>query len=245
MKGLLYLNPGDFPADADFVAGHNALSSLQSHYPHGQIITFFREPFVRLFSQWLFWRSLPPHDIARWGGWQDYIKVSHGSLRDYLLNPINAPQNDNIYVRMLLWPHPLIQANAFIEECHYSQLVEEALVKIGTLAHFDLVENPDFVANLSRWFGTEFTYPRLNELLELPVPLQIPFAQCVDAESLTAMRGKTAMDRLLWMHVARLKGLEPTVLSREARAVNLPRYARILQPDLIDVGDISGLLNLI
>jgi len=129
-------------------AGHMSYSTLSNLAPDVQIMTALREPRSRLLSLWMYCRGRTDDQLEGWGAWQDVVTLSHGSLSEFLNRDETACLTDNIAVRMLLWPHPLIPQGLPIEERYDSLLVSEASERLKGMAFYDVIENPAFVSNL-------------------------------------------------------------------------------------------------
>ena len=70
---------------SDFIAGHIAFSSLRQRYGSANYLTVLREPLSRILSHWLFWRTVPDDDLARFGAWADYVRRAREPLKDFLI----------------------------------------------------------------------------------------------------------------------------------------------------------------
>src|SRR5215475_9603486 len=99
----------------DFVFGQIAYSTLIQGRPTARLMTVLREPRSRILSLWMYWRSFPDEDGAIAGAWGRVRRLTRPPLAEFLNHPEAACQTDNVYVRRLLWPHPLIPDDGFID----------------------------------------------------------------------------------------------------------------------------------
>lgn len=148
--------------NTDFISGHFGLSTIQNYFPKAKIVTFLREPSTRILSHWLYWRFLPETDVQRLGEMSDYVRASKYTLINFLHLPPIYCQLDNLQTRMLLWPHPLIPSDDLISEKHDDILIQQALAKLASLSHVDVVENPQLERNLSDWIRKPISLSKLN-----------------------------------------------------------------------------------
>src|ERR1700733_865674 len=63
----------ELPANADLVMGHMAYSTPSAVYRRGQHVIVLREPFTRLMSHYVYWRSCSAIELSRWGCWGEAI----------------------------------------------------------------------------------------------------------------------------------------------------------------------------
>src|SRR6185437_1118360 len=110
----------------DFVAGHITYSTLVQGRPAARLMTVLREPRSRILSLWIFYRSQSDETVSRLAGFGRVVRLARRPLIEFLNHPEAACHTDNKYVRMLLWPHPLIPDDGFIDEASGERLVCEA-----------------------------------------------------------------------------------------------------------------------
>lgn len=158
----IFLGLKPMPKNTDFISGHFGLSSILNNFPRAKVVTFLREPSTRILSHWLYWRSIPEVAVKSYGDMGDNIRAARYPLIDFMSRPSTYCQLDNLHTRMLLWSHSLIPQNGLISEEHDDILLKEALAKLSTLSHVDVVENPQLEKNLSKWIGGSFNLPVLN-----------------------------------------------------------------------------------
>src|SRR4051794_32048433 len=178
----VYLSADALPR-ADLIAGHMAYSSLRQRFDEAQFITVLREPISRLLSHWLFWRGFSDKQLAPWGGWADRVRQARKSLIAFLREPSVACQLDNLVVRLLLWPHPLIPVNNFIDPRHGRRLLAEARNRLAGFVLVDVVENPGLPDVLQTWLGRPFVLDRRNETGCIPESLRLPLAEELTQET--------------------------------------------------------------
>jgi len=198
----IFVSSAYLPADADFVAGHFAWSTLRAAYPGAQLVTVLREPFARVLSLWMFWRQTPDSALAGVAGWGDYVRQARLPLKAFLGEPRVAAQTDNMTLRMLLWPHPHIPAGGFIDPAQDAILLRAARQRLAKFDFAGVMEAPDFLADLQAYLGTAVRYARLNETGDMPAELQTPFAAELDAETVQLLAARSRLDLALWEDVA-------------------------------------------
>ncbi len=143
----------------DFLNAHMAYSTIIQGRPAARLMTVLREPRLLRIPLWMFWRSYSDETLAAAGVWGRITRMGRGSLIECLNHPEAAYQTDNIAVRMLLWPHPLIPNDGFIDGASDQRLVSEALARLKTFDFVDVIENPRFVENLRVFFGPPLRVP--------------------------------------------------------------------------------------
>lgn len=226
----IYLSSDAMPRDADFVAGHIALSTLVSVFNTGQLLTLLREPFCRLLSLWLYWRQYDDQLLAAWGEWMDRVRLAHQDFSTFLDARIIAPQIDNIFVRMLLWPHVLIPEDDFIDPADDPQLVAEATNKLSQFAFLDVVENSALFDRLGAWLGRPVANTRINDTETMPVPLRRPLHRQLTQSVYEQLESRSRLDIQLWKHVARqsMPNADINKLLERTRLDHVARYAGMM-----------------
>ena len=219
------------PPGAAF-AGHLSYSTLAGIAPDIQITTVLREPRSRLISLWMYCRSRTDDQLEGWGAWRDIVTFSHRSLSEFLSCDKTACLTDNIAVRMLLWPHPLIPPGLPIDERHDALLIGEAAERLRTMAFYDAIENPAFVANFSNWLGSPFSYDRVNETTWMPEERRFPLKYALTAGTLRLLEKNSRLDRVLWDAVVaeRSRGTARPQLADEVFHQTIERHERIMVP---------------
>jgi hypothetical protein len=217
-------------SEADFVCGHMALSTLRQAYPAAQFITILREPTSRLLSHWLYWRQASGASLSSWGPWGDRMRYARQPLASFLDQPLIACQTDNLAVRMLLWPHPLIPVDAFIDPANDETLVAEALARLRGFSFLDIVENDRLMENLQTWLGQSIDWHRLNESGKIPKSLRVSLDDELTAEAYCLLGSRTRLDLRLWSAIA-LQSLPDRDISElrvQTVLTNAARYASLL-----------------
>jgi hypothetical protein len=218
----------------DFISGHVAFSTLLRSRPAARFMTVLREPRSRILSLWMFWRSTADETLAAMGAFRRVLDLSHKPLAEFLNHPEAAHQTDNVAVRMLLWPHPLIADDGFIDSASDERLASEGAARLKTFDFTDVVENPRLEDHMRAFLIRPFSYRRVNET---PVPssgLQIPLEEELTSEALFLLERRSRLDRKLWRAVAeeRIAGADLTALSDDTFRRTVARYAALRQcPD--------------
>jgi hypothetical protein len=214
----------------NFIVGHLALSTLTAFCPAANFMTVLREPRSRVLSHWLYWRTLSEEHLALWGAWGAYAKRSHLPLAAFLGCPDVACLTDNLIVRMLLWPHPLIPVDNFIQEDNDRALVAAASSALCRFAFVDTIENPHFQVNLQTWLGSRLEYTEINKTPPVPPDLRSPLEKELGCDALNLLEQRTRLDLQLWSAVVeRLTIADDTAFfERDIFERNIARFSRLM-----------------
>jgi hypothetical protein len=228
----IYASPASLPRAAELIAGHLALSTVRQAYPRAQSLTILREPVSRLLSHWIFWRQHTDAELTPWGAWADRVRYARQPLATFLREPLLACQTDNLALRMLLWPHPLVPPDRFIDPNDDDRLVAKALAQLRDFDFVEVIENDDFVRNLQLWLGRPVTYDRLNETGPLPANFRAPLHPQLTAEAHDLLVARSRLDLRLWAEIAANRLHDHDVSRRRERSlmVNIARYSVLLAP---------------
>lgn len=212
------------------VNSHAALSTTRSAYPDAEHIIVLREGVSRLLSSWLYHRTMEDAELDLWGGWAPTWRSAHGSLADYLELNSHAAELDNTTVRQLLWPHPAIPADGFIDPNDDEALLQAARDKMRHFSFVTVLEDPGWRRSLEGWFGTAIAMPKLNVTPDTKA--QLPDHSSGGQRELAETRLETfsRLDNALWLEVATaaLGGERAAVVFRDTREHALRRYAEVL-----------------
>jgi len=228
----IHLDESKMP-ESKLIMGHFSYHTLTSRYPRAQLLTFLREPLSRLLSHWVYWRCMSDEYLVRWGSWRDCIKLSRGTLKDFLTDQRIACQTDNLATRMLLWPDERIGNDSFITRDQDSRLLRDALNRLNSFAYSDIIENPQFHQNLSRWFNTDLPMMHLNPTARVPENMRIRLDKELDQETLSLLDDRCRLDAKLWslLAIRRLpKGANIPSLQRQVTMRSIARYGALLAP---------------
>ena len=233
MRSNIYLHPHDLPENADYISGHFFLSTLTERYKDLKIITVMREPMSRILSSWAFDRV--PHILRSFRSDQGsygelMMKISHKSFFEYLSNPEASIQNDNLFLRMLLHPHPLIPVSNFISKDFDEFLIAEGLRRIEQISHVNIYENPSLDADISKWLGIPVSRSIMNENTYVDQSLVTQLENELTPETCSAWRDRSRLDRALWLSVAGkvIPDVNLSKLEEDTLLKNSARYSRIL-----------------
>ncbi len=228
-RAAVYAAPEALP-DADLIAGHFALSTLQARYGHAQLMTVLREPVSRLLSHWLFWRGHDDGRLAGWGAWGEVVRLSRLPLGVFLSDARVACQTDNQAIRMLLWPHALIPEGGFIAHEHNAALIGEALDRLSVFNFVDVAESPELPDRLQGWLGRPFVLRRRNETPAVPAHSRRPLDRELSDAALERLHECCRLDQQLWRAVAmRHRTADGAArLARDAQLVNIARFAGLM-----------------
>ena len=229
-RGKILFASHGLPPGLDFLAGHISFSAMSQAYPLAQFVTVLREPMSRLISLWLFSRSTTDQYLEPWGKWADVVRQSHRPLKDFLRAQNLACATDNVCVRMLLWPHPLLRSNAVIAPRDDETLLLEAKCRLKHFCFVDLLENPELVTNLQNWLERPLVLRRLNETNNIPDSLKSPMAAELDSETEGLIESHSRLDLRLWLEVAgqRMPESDARMLRDQIITANLSNFSRLM-----------------
>lgn len=210
----------------DLVMGHMAYSTLIQGRPAARFMTVLREPRSRILSLWMFWRSYLDEDLLPIGALGRVVRLSRQPLVEFLNHAEVAFVTDNIAVRMLLRPHPLIPDHGFIDSASDERLASEAAARLKTFDFADVIENPRLEDNVRAFLARPFVYRRLGETL-VRSDLSVPLEEELTGEALLLVEHHSRLDRELWRAVAaeRIAGADLTALSDDTFRRTVTRYA--------------------
>jgi Sulfotransferase family len=230
IRKAILTDPAEIPPGVNLIIGHMSFSTTSQINPSAQFMTILREPASRLMSFWLFWRSKVDENLAPWGGWGEYVRLSRRPLREFIRARNISCQVDNQSLRMLLWPHPLVPADDFIDERHDEELVQAAASRLDRFDFVDVIENPDMVVNLQNWLGRPLIFRKLNETEDIPDALKSPVQDELDSETLALIEHRSRLDLKLWQEVVsqRLPQVDLKTFRDQARAESLARHCRLM-----------------
>jgi len=202
VRQQIYLSPGDLP-DAEFVAGHMAYLTLKQRFAEAQFMTILREPCSRILSNWLYWRGQSEEHLSPWGPWADRVRLARMPLVSFLRMRSLAAHLDNLVIRMLLWPHPLVPSDNFIDPRHGRKLLAQARHRLSGFDFLDVIENPAFPDQLQRWLGRSLVLRQLNETPSVPEPLRSRLSQELTREAFELLTERSWLDLELWADVTK------------------------------------------
>lgn len=230
IRGTLRIGADELPADATLVAAHIAPGTTMARYPGAEHITFLRAPQVRMLSQWLHTRSLSDYDLRQWGRSAEMFRATRAPLREYLRNPMAAPNVDNTITRYLVWPHPLAPQTDFIDPANDDEVFGAALERLTAFAHVDVVENRSFIEDLGAWLGRELPSARLNDRAAMGLRRRPDLDAELDDDTTQLLRHRMRLDDRLWTHVAQrvLPDTDPAQLLSRTVDGAIERYKTML-----------------
>jgi hypothetical protein len=231
VRNSIYLDVSDVPADGDFVAAHMAFSTLHSRYGVANYLTVLREPLSRILSHWLYWRALSSEQLSSWGNWAEYAREAMKPLEHFLSCRLVACHTDNLSVRMLLWPHPLIPDDDFIDPRNDEALLEDAIKQLCQFSFSDVIENPDMLISLQRWLGRPVPYVPINETPPVPSLLKRPLHAELTTKATVLLETRARLDQRLWTLLAkhRISRVSAETLQRRAILRNAMRHSFLME----------------
>ena len=235
LRHAIFLEDDPMP-EGRLVAGHISLSTLRNRARSCATMTVLREPVSRLLSHWLFWRGHDDARLAPWGAWGDRVRLSRLPLAAFLSDTTLACQNDNVAVRMLLWPHRLVPADGFIAARDDRRVLALARRALDSMDFVDVVENPDLAANIGRFLGRPIMLPHYNATHCVPEHLRRRPEDDLTFAAFAALEARSRLDLALWRHIARRRmtrlgtgPLRETILLR-----NAVQFGRVMSGDVRD-----------
>jgi hypothetical protein len=223
--------------------GHTPYTLLRQYSPDGQMITVLREPLNRLLSSWLFWKSFLTLETSKRDDLlEPLIRKSRASLHEILTDESIAVATDNIALRMLVYPHPRLAENRFIEKKYDQELLAVALARLSQFAYFDVIENPLFESNLQNWFQSAHPYIRVN--VTSPSEQRRHLYTEFTKETLDALDNRCRLDRIIWRAIAAAR-MPETDIDRcfsDALIRGISRHSAISSPS--GSGEWSGWITL-
>ena len=234
-RAAVCFEPSALAKEEGFIAGHISLSTLLEGRPEAQLVTILREPVSRILSHWLFCRAVTDAQLEPWGPeWSTIVQQSRGSLMDFLTASTGASQSDNLTLRYLLRPHPLIPEAGFIDERDDDALSAEALDRLRRFSLVDVSENPVLEINLGRWFGGPMDLPYLNEASEIAPTVRR--GVLVDLrDSFALLQHRARLDLAIWAKVFRRLAVDVDV-----RGVQQGTLTRNIVRLIVRLSQVSG-----
>ncbi len=223
MRSVIHLDETELPREAATVMGHFSYQTLRGRYPNADFVVLLREPTVRLLSHWIYWRSLTWFSLRHWGAaWSARLKLARLPLQAFLSHPEIACQTDNIITRMLVWPHPLIPDDQFIDPANDAALLAIASESLQQFGFAGLTERKAAgYRELSDWLGFRLDVPSLNPARKMRRALRSQMNVELTDGTLRLLAERSRLDNKLWMLLAMQK-------MTETEAGNL-RQSAILQ----------------
>lgn len=211
-RSLVRMCASDWPREVGFARGHVTLGTLRAAYPRHELLTLLREPRTRLVSLWRFWRGQSEADFASWGAWGERTRAARGPLGRFLANPLLATQTDNVLVRLLLAPHPLVPPDGFIPPAADRLLLAAARTALAGFDFVGLVEDRALEERLGRFLDRRVRLGRHNVTKPLPVEWKPVLEQEMTSATLDLLERRSRLDAELWRGVAagvKLEGEPP------------------------------------
>jgi hypothetical protein len=214
-----------------FIGGHISLSTLLDAFPDAQLVTILREPVCRLLSNWVFHRTVPEDAYEGWSlQWKARCSLLLGPLKQFLKDQNNAHFTDNLALRMLLRPHPLVPEDGPILEEHDSELIQEAVDRLQKFHFLDILENPRLHSNFTAWVGEDLPSRRINETRPVPQSLAARIEDELTPEVFNLLKTRARLDLRLWKIVADQRLVEGESVSLRFRTIRraIGHYTRLM-----------------
>lgn len=124
-------------------------------------------------------------------------RLTRRPLAEFLNQSEAACQTDNVYARRLLWPHPLIPDNGFIDSASDECLASEAIARLERIDFADVVENPQLENNVRAFVARPFVYRRVNET-DVRSDLGVHLEEELSGETMLLVEHRSRLDREIW-----------------------------------------------
>jgi hypothetical protein len=196
-------------------------------------MTVLREPRSRILSLWTFYRSYSDEATSDLAAFGRVVRLARLPLVEFLNHPEAACHTDNKYIRMLLWPHPLIPDDGFIDKASDERLACEAAARLKAFDFADVVENPRLEDNVRAFLDRPFVYRRMNETPPMPLERRAPLVEELSREALLLVEHRSRLDRELWRALAaeRVAEADPTALGDDTFRRTVTRHAELMRPE--------------
>jgi hypothetical protein len=160
----------------------------------------------------------------------DALPPTRGGFGDFLTDKRIACQTDNVALRLLLWPHPLLPADGFIAPEHDAALLAAASARLAEVAHLNVSENPALASDLAAWLGRPFAMRRIKETLPVASRYSVMLAEHLTQAVRDAWQARTRLDMALWRMAcaAAMPDADIAALTATVRDLNVTRYTRLL-----------------
>jgi len=201
----LFLSPDEIEEKKNFISGHIGYSNIRKRYRNAYVFSIIRNPFNRLLSHWLFWRGKPDGLESDIGNYARHVYSARMPLCVFLNNSAIAPQIDNVAARMLLWPHPLIPDDDFIDDRNVNELISQAWERLNEFEFVDLYENPNWLDNFQTWLGQELELRKENETEIVPDNYRSNILAEITPETRDLIKLRIRVDEGLWNRLVQQK----------------------------------------
>lgn len=222
------LSPAALESDAKYVSGHFAVSTILQGLPDAQLVTLLREPVSRLLSHWIYWRKVCEGNLDGFGSWAERLVLSRGTLSEFLSEPSIACQTDNVAVRMLLWPSPLIPDDDFIAPEHDEELLRQAMEMLDRFAMVGIYEDRNSTALFESFLGTKLQIKKENETAGISSRSATPLAGEMNDYAMGLVMSRCRLDFKIWSAWAEKRGLDAGTLFFSNILKNVSRFSVLL-----------------
>ncbi|CAM3246912.1 hypothetical protein [Asticcacaulis taihuensis] len=218
------------PVDIDYAAGHAGAKWFDRLYSNGQKCTVLREPKMRILSHWLYWRTFSEADIGNWGTYTPRLELARCDLISFISAPELASQIDNVIVRMLLYPHPLIPGDDFIPPEHDADLIADAIEAIDQFDFVGVIEDSELISKLEAWLGYSLVLTSENISRPVPEDLRHPLRQDLTHDTWAILEARSRLDQCVWDYVVeKYVQANPRTMQVSAVAHSINRFAELMR----------------
>ena len=189
-------------------ATHWSLPTLRRHFDAADVATVLREPMTRLLSYVEYVRSLPSTLHRQWYPHMAPMQIARLPLVDVLQLPTASRATDSLITRQVLWGDLRLPSNGFIATTDHAALAADAVSALESLGAVALVEQGhEMWHRLSVWLGVPVAPERSNETPPRQLPGVLRGGRDL-ARATDLLMERTAADRAVWQHFARLAGVD-------------------------------------
>jgi len=206
--------------------GHFSVTTLLGAFDAADIFCLLREPRSRLVSHFSFWASWDDAQHEAWEPYRASRAPAELGWEGFCAQRSIATQVDNLTLRMILAPHPLIPEDDFIDPADLETLAEHAIERVEQLGHVDVIDAGDgFWDRLSAWLGHPVV-PQRDNVTHRPTS-GTPWGDWLTPSAMALLTARTRGDRMIWDHIARRVTNETDAL---ADSVFISHIARASAP---------------
>lgn len=244
MRGGIFLESNAIPADADIIAGHISPTTIRERFPKAHLVTVLRAPETRLLSQWFYWRGYSDDVLAEFGEWGHAIAGARCEIADFLQIRELACVTDNLIVRMLLWPHPLIPNDDFIDTNNDATLINEAQIVLDSFSYVNVIDIKSQNDSLNNWlyknYGMSFWTQIRNmipdnksiKINKAKIPIlrnALPISDQISKSTKLLIADRSRLDYIIWSSLVEKisPDIDPKTLSDNLFCSNVMRYENL------------------
>ncbi len=131
---------------------------------------------------------------------------------------------------MLLWPHPLLPDEGFIDPANDMILLRQAEDRLLKFDFIDVIDDGEFVARLGDWVGQRFQYKRENETTSIADAHRLPLHRELTPDAVQLLEDRSRLDQRIWSIIAarRMPAQDAEKLRERTLLTTIARHALLL-----------------